>query len=351
MCVQRLKTILFAPFSALFRLGVECRYFLYRSSLLKRTSFALPVISVGNLSVGGTGKTPHVELLVNVLRKRGLVGVLSRGYGRNTKGFRWVSAEDSAAAIGDEPFQLRHKFPDIAIAVGERRVLAIPEMVAEYPSLSAIILDDAYQHLAVKPGLSILLTRFDQPYWADHLLPAGWLREPRSAAARADIIIVTKCPIPVTAAAQKAIIKRMQVAPHQKVYFSTFAYGEPYPLWPNDVTTCTHVVAVAGIADPEQFFDAVRNHCTSNVIPVPFPDHHAFTRKDIRRISTLFGNLAARKKACVVTEKDAARLRPYEAEFAAAGIPVMVLPVVVELLHDNDAFYNDVQSFIDNFES
>lgn len=351
MCVQRLKTILLAPFSALFRLVIGCRYLLYRSTILKRTSFALPIISVGNLSVGGTGKTPHVEFLIHALQKRGQIGVLSRGYGRNTSGFRWVEAADTAAAIGDEPFQIRQKFPDIPVAVGERRVLAIPEMVAAYPSLSAIILDDAHQHLAVEPGLSILLTRFDQPYWEDHLLPAGWLREPRSAASRADIIIVTKCPESVTAVAQKAIIKRMQVAPHQKVYFSTYAYCEPYPLWPNDVTTCTHVVAVAGIANPGQFFDAVRKYCASNVVTLPFPDHHVFTPKDIRRISTLFGNLAAPKKACVVTEKDAARLIPYEAEFAAAGIPVMVLPVVVEMLPNNEAFINDVQSFLDNFES
>lgn len=277
--------------------------------------------------------------------------MLSRGYGRNTNGFRWVTDQESAKTVGDEPWQLFIKFPKVKMAVGEQRALAIPEMLVEQPQLDAIILDDAFQHLAVQPGLNVLLTRYDSPYWKDYLLPAGWLREPRKAAARADVIIVTKCPDTLDEAEQQGLLQEIKPASHQQVYFTTVAYGQAYPLWQAAAATFTHALAIAGIAQPEPFFEAAQQHFAPHVETLSFADHHRFTEKDVQRICRVFGNLAARQKACLVTEKDAARLAPFQPIFEEAGVPVWVLPVSVRFVGNESSFRQQVEAFIDQFEA
>lgn len=349
--VPTFRSIVLAPIAGLYRLGIGLRNQLYHRGIFHRTSFTLPVISVGNLSVGGTGKTPHVEYLLRLLSPDYKVSLLSRGYGRKTAGFRWVNRQESAETVGDEPWQIHQKMPHIPIAVGEQRALAIPEMLWDNPNTEVIVLDDAYQHLAVAPGLNILLTTYDHPYWKDHLLPAGWLREPRAAASRADIIVVTKCPANLTGDAQEALREAIQPAAHQSVYFSTYAYGQPYPLWEGDDHSPETVLAVAGIADPDSFFRAVRQHITANLDTLSFRDHHRFTSKDVERICRVFGNLAGHKKVCLTTEKDATRLLQFKDQLQAAQVPVWVLPVEVQLLGEATSFDERVKHFIKHFEA
>lgn len=346
-----LKSILLSPLAGIYRLGIGIRNQLYHTGVFSQTTFTLPIISIGNLSVGGTGKTPHVEYLLQHIQGKYHVAMLSRGYGRSTSGFRWVTQADSANTVGDEPRQVASKFTRVKVAVGEQRALAIPYMLADEPQLEVIVLDDAFQHLAVKPGLNILLTRYDNPYWHDQLLPVGWLREPQKAAARADIIIVTKCPPEMAITEQEKLMQQLQPETHQTVYFSTLAYGDPYPLWATPSQTFTHAVAVAGIAYPAPFFEAAHTYFAPVIEPLSFPDHHRFNAKDVQRICSVFGNLAGRQKACLVTEKDAARLQPFQPYFERAGVPVWVLPVTVEFLSSGMAFQQQVRSFIDHFEA
>lgn len=188
--------IILAPFTLLYQSITSIRNKLYDSGKWHSATFNLPVINVGNLNVGGSGKTPHIEYIIALLRSQYKIATLSRGYGRKTKGFLIASESSSVTEIGDEPAQIKDKFPDIIVSVGEDRLLAIPQLLRKYPDTDVILLDDAFQHRSVRPGLNILLTTFDKPFYEDHVLPLGRLRESPQGYKRADIIIVTKCPAP-----------------------------------------------------------------------------------------------------------------------------------------------------------
>ena len=207
MIQNLLVKILLSPFSLLFGLGVSFRDFLYRKELLKGIEFNIPVISVGNLSIGGAGKTPHIEYLIRLLKDYVNIATLSRGYKRKTKGFMVVHPRNTAEQVGDEPLQFKRKFPDIEVAVAEDRSFAIPELLKWNAELQIVLLDDAFQHRSIKPGLNILLTQFNLPFTRDFLLPSGRLREWRSAYERADIIVVSKCPIDVSEEEKKRVNK------------------------------------------------------------------------------------------------------------------------------------------------
>ncbi|MEL6943865.1 MAG: tetraacyldisaccharide 4'-kinase, partial [Bacteroidota bacterium] len=226
--LQNLVKILLAPFSLLYGLGISIRNVFYQNGVLKSVEFNIPTISVGNLSVGGAGKTPHVEYLIRLLKDYINVATLSRGYKRKTKGFMLVNPKNSAEGVGDEPLQYKRKFPDIVVAVGESRTMAIPEIMSKAPNTQVVLLDDAFQHIAIKPSLNILLTEYDHPFSEDYLLPSGRLREWRSAYQRADTIIVTKCPFDLTLEAKEKMLHKLQALPSQKVFFSYYQYGNPY---------------------------------------------------------------------------------------------------------------------------
>ncbi len=225
MLQSTLAKILLAPISLLYGLGISFRNYCYRRGLLKGISFSVPVISVGNLSVGGAGKTPHIELLIRNLRDHVHIATLSRGYRRKTKGFQLVKPTSNAEEVGDEPLQFARKFPDVLVAVAEERAFAIPQIVGARPATELILLDDAFQHRAVQPGLNILLTQYNLPFTRDYLLPSGRLREWRSAYARADVIIVTKCPPVLDAAAAQRLREEIDPLPHQTLYFTYYDYG------------------------------------------------------------------------------------------------------------------------------
>ncbi len=350
-----LLRLLLLPFSLLYGSGVWIRDWLYARGLLNSVSFSLPVISVGNLSVGGTGKTPQIEYLIRLLKPYLPVGTLSRGYKRKTRGFLEVFPELSASQTGDEPLQFKRKFPDIAVAVAESRVLGIPELVKRHPDLKVILLDDAFQHRSVKPGLNILLTEYSRPYTRDFLLPSGRLREMPSAAARADLILVTKCPSDLTREQATALIKELKPLPRQKVFFSHYRYRAPYFLFNLNYTIALSrdwdVMLISAIAN-EDYLMRYLSPRVGHIYTETFEDHHFFTPYEIARLKEKFDNIEGKQKFILTTEKDAMRLLEHRNYLMEKKIPVFVLPVEVEFLFgQGEAFDEEIKRFLLDFKS
>ena len=319
----------------LFGLGVEARLLLYRLRILKRSSFSIPTIGVGNLSVGGAGKTPHTEYLLGLLKPYFPVGTLSRGYGRKTSGFRYVQPSDQARDVGDEPLQLKRKFPDCAITVSEDRVFGISNLLQYAPATKAVILDDAFQHLAVKPAVNLLLTEYDRPYWRDSLMPVGRLREWKSGADRAEAIIVTKCPPELSMQQRREMIAEMAPRPHQRVFFSRYRHAKPWlvldPRYRTELSAEWDVLLVTAIARVDYLRDSLRE-VVGKIHDLPFGDHHRFTKRDLGRMVRLFKEIDNPKKIILTTEKDAMRLYAHEPYLREQNLPLFALPAAVEFL-------------------
>jgi len=311
---------LLSPFSFLYGLGVAIRNKLFDWNILPSEQFPIPVICVGNLAVGGTGKTPHTEYLIRFLRKRYKVAVLSRGYKRKTKGFLLADEHSTSISIGDEPFQMYIKYPDILVAVDAERRRGIHNLLAleEKRRPDIILLDDAFQHRYVIPSFSIILTDYARPFYQDKLLPCGRLREPVTSLPRADVVIVTKCeglkPIDY-----RIIEKNIMLTANQMLFFTSIDYGDIKPLFPReadvwsllDIRWKDAVLLVAGIASPELFIKKIRQY-TQNVESLIYSDHHSFTPQDLTNIEKKFDAIKSLGKLIIVTEKDAARLKSYE---------------------------------------
>ncbi|MFV8322513.1 tetraacyldisaccharide 4'-kinase [Flavobacterium sp. LS2R12] len=299
-----LRKLLF-PFAILYGLITSIRNFLFDKGILKSYSFDLPVIAVGNLSVGGTGKTPQIEYLIRLLSDKYKIATLSRGYKRQSEGFILADANSNAALLGDEPFQFYKKFPSIQVAVDANRKNGIEQLLSQSDKPEVILLDDAFQHRKVKAGFYILLTSYCDLYSDDWMLPTGNLRESRSGADRANVIIVTKCPFNLAPEEQNMIKKRLKVGVNQELYFTfiayeEFIYGEDRKINVNEIQS-TAKLLVAGIAKPEPFFAYLQD---TNDVCLSFPDHHNFTDKDILEIKNL-----AQNKIIITTEKDYVRLK------------------------------------------
>jgi tetraacyldisaccharide 4'-kinase len=326
-----LSKILLFPLSLLFGLGVHIRLWLYRHHFLGSTEFDVPVICVGNLSVGGTGKTPMIEFLVNLFQSKYPVSIISRGYGRSTSGFIRLNNQHQAAEVGDEPLLLKLKHPQAEVAVGEARVIAIPRILSEAPHTRVILMDDGYQHLSVRPQVNILLTSYQLPFWKDHLLPMGTLREFPSAKERAHIIIVTKCPENLSEADMEACRQSIRPRPDQKVFFSSLQYGQPYLLFGGNTafSTSENLIALSGIADASLFIEHISQK--QDPIHFEFGDHHVFRLDELKNIVKNYpGN-----KTWITTEKDAVRLIPFRNWFLENGIALWVQPVQLAFLKNN----------------
>ena len=334
------------PLSWLYGIGVCLRNKLFDWGWLRSKSFDIPVICVGNLAVGGTGKTPHTEYLIRLLQNEGInVAVLSRGYKRKSKGYILATAESSAGKIGDEPYQIKSKFPDIRVAVDEDRCHGIEQLLKlKNPAVDAVLLDDAFQHRRVKAGLNILLTDFHRLLCDDVLLPAGRLREPAGGKNRAQIVIVTKCPDNIKPIDFNIITKRLHLYPYQQLYFSKFRYGSLIPLFPEigKGTVCAgneQVLLVTGIASPAPLVEEVKSH-TPNVSLLAFGDHHDFSTKDLQFIEERFLQLEKDKRMIITTEKDATRLKNHPALSETLKPYIYVLPIKIELLHNQQYIFN-----------
>lgn len=338
------------PFSVLYGLVVRFRNRLYDKETFRSVAFDLPVICVGNLSVGGTGKTPMVEYLIRLLAPHHNVGVLSRGYRRKTKGFVVANNTMSAEDVGDEPLQIFLNHPDTTVAVAEMRVIGIPMILQHRPEVNLIILDDALQHREVRAGLNILLTSWQRPYTRDYLLPAGNLRDTRSSSNRAEIIVVTKCNPDITVDEQQGLIREIGPSEKQSVFFAANSYGTPrhfttgkkYPLH-RDV----HVLLVCGIAAPAPLQDALRGMASLDE-SIIFKDHHHYTAGDVRKMKQRFDRMAGREKIIITTEKDAVKFRSIQAQIG--DLPVYVLPVEHQFLFNEGARFDKlVRDFAKQF--
>ena len=314
------RNIFLYPVSLLYGLITRVRNFLYNTGILPSVEFNFPVICVGNITVGGTGKTPHTEYLAELLRKDFKVATLSRGYKRKTRDFRIASASSLVEEIGDEPMQIFRKFPDILVAVDRNRVHGIKKILTRNPEIEVIILDDAFQHRRITPGFSILLSDFERPFMNDHMLPYGNLRESRGNMSRADVILITKSPEDITAMQRRLIVKRVDKAPYQNLYFTSFSYKTPLPVFDIKDKEDIHLdlsenkgygaVLVTGIANPLPLKECLEK-TSDEIIHLSFPDHYSFKEKDITSISKAYEDLRSQRKYVFTTEKDAARLREF----------------------------------------
>ncbi|MCZ2339665.1 MAG: tetraacyldisaccharide 4'-kinase [Chitinophagales bacterium] len=346
--------IVLAPFALLYGLVVLLINFFYEIDLLKASKFSIPVIGISNLSIGGAGKTPHIEYLIELLKDYINVATLSRGYKRETTGFRFVTNDDTARTVGDEPLQYRRKYQDIVVAVGESRAYAIPQIMLKYSQTQTILLDDSFQHRAVEPGLNILLTAYDNLFTDDYLLPAGRLREWRSGYERADIIIVSKCPKVMDENNRQQIIGKIQPKSYQTVYFSYYEYGYPYYLY-NPAQRISlddklGVVLLSAIANTKYLLDYL-DDTVGSVFEIEFTDHHMFTTQDIERIIKVYQNTPDERKILLTTEKDAMRLELFKDTLKAHNIPVFILPVKVRFhFEESSKFDQQIKNFLLDFK-
>ena len=305
------------PVSAIYGLIISIRNLLYDYKVFKSTEFEIPVISIGNITVGGTGKTPHTEYLVDLLRKQFVVTTISRGYKRRTKGYQEVEASSLATAVGDEPLQIKNKFRDVQVVVDEKRVHAINLIQKQQPSElpDVILLDDAFQHRSVSAGINILLIDFNRPIDKDRLMPVGYLREAKWQMRRANVIIYTKCPQEISPITRRIIMKDVYLRPYQTLFFTTMVYQPLTPVFadeaietPKLASDRVNVLLVTGIANPEHLRKYLSTF-TENIIDLKYPDHHNFNASNIQQIEQKFSGIEAENKIIITTEKDSMRLK------------------------------------------
>lgn len=329
--MAQLLTWLLSPFSWLYVGIAAVRNLLYDIAWKKSKAFAVPLLNVGNLRVGGTGKTPHVAWLVTeLLRQHHRPAILSRGYGRQTTGPRLATTADSAATVGDEPWQYFQQFApsNVPVAVAEARRLGVQLLLAEHPGITVIVLDDAYQHRAVQPTLNLLLTELARPFYTDHVLPAGRLRESRAGARRADIVIVTKCPPDLAEAMQAGVTQhvRRYARPSALVLFSSYRYGPPLPFAP-EIPPCptppADALLLTGIAQPGPLRDYLASRGYRIQYHADFPDHHSFKPADLENLRAQWQP----GQPVFTTAKDATRLQAPALQAALRGLPLYIIPI------------------------
>ncbi len=340
-----LGNIFLLPFSLLYRLVIGIRNTFFEWGILPSTEFGLPVISVGNITVGGTGKTPHVEYLIDLLKNEYLVATLSRGYGRETSKFIIADMDSSASQVGDEPRQIKQKYPGIIVAVDRRRVNGIRRLLNMKEHVDVILLDDAFQHRYVKPGKSILLMDYKYLVTRDFLLPAGRLREPASAKKRADIILITKTPGRLKPMDLRNIVMELGIELHQHLFFTRVDYGELKPVFdiPEDKkgklkSRKTPLLLLTGIANPRPLRKYARSIST-NLHEITFPDHHKYDQKDIEKIRNKIESMDHPDTIILTTEKDAMRLQEINIEDSLKNI-LYYVPIKVSFLNDDQHEFN-----------
>ena len=339
------------PFSLCYGLAMQIRNLLFDLHVLPSIKFIKPVISVGNLTYGGTGKTPHIEYLIRLLKPTMFLATLSRGYGRKSKGFIIASIRSNVKYIGDEPMQFLRKFGGIKVVVDEKRKRGIQLLSDKYPGLKVILLDDAFQHRYVTPGLSILLTDYHKPYYEDWVLPSGTLREFRSGSHRADIIIVTKTPKIFSPITRRRIIEELKPAGHQRVYFSYIKYVDPLPVFDSLNLTfpekVTNILLFTGIANDYPLREHLERMC-SELVVLKFADHHPYNLRDIEEITRKFNNLPTQKKIIMTTEKDMMRLKTQELSTNLKNLPLFYVPMEIDF-HGNDKenFDNEMLNYVE----
>ncbi len=345
-----LLRILLLPFSLVYGGITWLRNILYDSKFLKQTTFdEVKTICIGNLIAGGAGKTPHTEYILKLLEKEHNVATLSRGYKRKTSGFFVVETNTNADQCGDEPLQIKQKFPSAFVAVDENRVKGVKKILAD-KSVDVVVLDDAFQHRKIKCGLNILLTEYDNLFCNDELLPAGRLRESKRGYLRADIIVVTKTPEYATPIDLKGVMKEVSARPYQNLFFSYLKYGHLYNLFDRKETiniplrlfNCT-VLLVTGIANPKPMLTYVKEYA-EDVIHKSFPDHYHFTNEDIEQLKQSFNQIENENKIIITTEKDATRLNYFVDELK--DLAIFALPIEIDFKKQKEEFNEQITKYV-----
>ncbi len=333
--------LLLLPFAWLYGGVLRVRHALYDHGWRKSEEVGLPTIVIGNIALGGTGKTPHVELAVRTLMDHGPLATLSRGYGRDDRHFHEVHREDDASVAGDEPLMIKRKFSGVRVFVGADRVAGIQAIQQRAPDVKAVVLDDAFQHRRLKAGLNVVLTTWAKPWHKDHLLPVGTLRDLPSRARLAEAVIVTKCPGNPSTEEQGHWRQRLALRTDQQLFFSGLRYATPRSLHDSTMIVRTGAdtaaLLVTGIADAAPLWEHVKG-LFGTVEHMAFPDHHAFSAADQQRIALRFVSFAGLEKTLITTEKDAARLGPALVNGPLEDIPIAVIGIEAEILNDPHAF-------------
>ena len=340
------------PFSWIYGSIVRFRNWLFDMGLKKSKSFSIPIISVGNITVGGSGKTPHVEYLIRLLHDKAKIAVLSRGYKRKSHGYVLAEESTTMPEIGDEPFQMHQKFSDIYVAVDAKRARGIENLQNDEATkdVDVVLLDDAFQHRYVKPGINILLVDYHRLIIYDKMLPAGRLREPLSGKNRADIVIITKCPKDLKPMEFRVLTKAMDLYPFQKLYFTSIDYDTPKGVFEEkqielDKLQDYHVLLLTGIASPKQMEHDLKP-MTKDITNLSFGDHHSFKGKDIDRINDAFESMPE-PRIIITTEKDAVRLRETEGLYEKVKSNMYELPIkVIFMLDQQDNFNEKIISYV-----
>ena len=334
------------PFSWIYGSIVRFRNWLFDMGLKKSKSFSIPIISVGNITVGGSGKTPHVEYLICLLHDKAKIAVLSRGYKRKSHGYVLAEESTTMPEIGDEPFQMHQKFSDIYVAVDAKRARGIENLQNDEATkdVDVVLLDDAFQHRYVKPGINILLVDYHRLIIYDKMLPAGRLREPLSGKNRADIVIITKCPKDLKPMEFRVLTKAMDLYPFQKLYFTSIDYDTPKGVFEEkqielDKLQDYHVLLLTGIASPKQMEHDLKP-MTKDITNLSFGDHHSFKGKDIDRINDAFESMPE-PRIIITTEKDAVRLRETEGLYEKVKSNMYELPIKVSFMLDQQDNFNE----------
>lgn len=346
--MQALRLLLL-PLSWPYALALRVRHALYDSGLLKASGASVPTVCVGNIALGGTGKTPHVELVLRTLLPETAIATLSRGYGRKGTGFHEVQSDDDSNTAGDEPLMLKQKFSGVRVFVGADRAAAVRKITGLVPGLHAIVLDDALQHRAFRAGLNLVLTTWQRPWYKDHPLPAGNLRDIPFRARQADAVIVTKCPQLPSTDEQYRWRRRLKLHESQALFFSTMEYESPRfaggPAGHVPTGPLAAALLLTGIADAAPLVEHV--HGQFGVVRhIAFRDHHAFTPADLRGVADVFHSFAAGPKTLITTEKDAARLGAALVSGPLQGLPVAVIGIRARILNEPHAFEALIRSHV-----
>ncbi len=339
--------LLLCPLAFIYGFITWVRNFLYDSEILKSKEFKISTIAIGNLSAGGTGKTPHTEYLVKLLKKRFNIAILSRGYKRISKGFFIANPSISYKQIGDEPKQIANKFPNIKVAVCENRVKGIKQLLKRDDKIDIVILDDAFQHRRLKSSISILLMDYNYPFYEDKLLPCGRLRESWQQYCRANIIIITKVPKTLKPIDRRLIAKNINLLPYQTIYFTTLKYTELKPVFKakkiniDNIDKKYDILIITAIARTQLFINYVTKNISDQITHFKFSDHHNFNKKDITKIVTAFEKIQNTKKIIICTEKDAVKLRENKYIHENYYKYFFYIPIEIEFLFDSEEEFNN----------
>lgn len=339
--------LLLGPFTLLHAVILRVRHLLYDTGVIKPVRPTIPTIAIGNLALGGTGKTPMLELVLRTLSGGSAIATLSRGYGRKGSDLHEVEESDTAELAGDEPLQVKRRFPQAHVFVGTDRVASIATIQERLPHITAVVLDDAFQHRKLNAGLNVLLTTWHRPYCDDALFPAGTLRDLRYRAEAAQVIVVTKCPALPSEVEQRKWRHRLKINAHQRLFFSGIEYERIRSFDGSEIAfgEKPNVLLFTGIADPVPLVDHARSFA-ERVEHIAFKDHHSFTAPDLQQLAAVFGKFAPGPKILVTTEKDAARISSVIKGSALEGLPLSVIGMRAIILNESEKFAELIQRHV-----